>query len=133
MITETTLASEQDNLKESKEGVRLMTVHAAKGLEFEHIFIAGLEDGLFPHSRSNETENLEEKMEEERRLFYVAVTRAKEKLRLSYAGTRMTFGERRVNIPSEFISDIPDPLIEAEEPLDPFAGRTNYLGNPIDY
>ncbi|HEY4506426.1 MAG TPA: UvrD-helicase domain-containing protein [Candidatus Paceibacterota bacterium] len=133
MIVETALTSEQDNLKESKNGVRLMTVHASKGLEFEYVFIAGLEQGLFPHERSSETESGEDRAEEERRLFYVAVTRAKEKLHLSYTGTRMTFGERRVNIPSEFISDIPDGLVQIQEPVDPFEGRTNYLGNPIDY
>src|SRR3989344_4660741 len=133
MIVETALTSEQDNLKESKNGGRLMTVHASKGLEFEYVFIAGLEQGLFPHERSSETESGEDRAEEERRLFYVAVTRAKEKLHLSYTGTRMTFGERRVNIPSEFISDIPDGLVQIQEPVDPFEGRTNYLGNPIDY
>jgi DNA helicase-2/ATP-dependent DNA helicase PcrA len=90
-----------------------MTVHASKGLEFRYVFITGLEDGLFPHDKQNERETGEDR-EEERRLFYVALTRAKEKLFLSFANYRTIFGSRQINTPSEFISDIPKDLLEKE-------------------
>jgi DNA helicase-2/ATP-dependent DNA helicase PcrA len=92
--------------------IKLMTVHASKGLEFKYVFVTGLEDGLFPHQRHNE--DTETDREEERRLFYVAVTRAKEKLFLSFANFRTIFGSRQINAPSEFISDIPADLLEKE-------------------
>ncbi|PIR39947.1 MAG: hypothetical protein COV33_02435 [Candidatus Zambryskibacteria bacterium CG10_big_fil_rev_8_21_14_0_10_34_34] len=112
LLEETSLASDQDSDKKEREGVRLMTVHASKGLEFAYIFVTGLEEGLFPHERD---ENLsEEEAEEERRLFYVAITRAKKKLFLSYAQTRTIFGSRGINIPSEFVLEIPDEFLEQE-------------------
>lgn len=111
-LEDTSLVSDQDEDKEEKSGVRLMTVHASKGLEFAYVFVTGLEEGLFPH---NKDENLsEEDAEEERRLFYVAITRAKKKLFLSYAQTRTIFGNRNINIPSEFILEIPDHYTERE-------------------
>lgn len=92
-----------------KNSVTLMTLHAAKGLEFPVVFIVGMEEGLFPHSRSLwETEQ----MEEERRLAYVGITRAKEFLFLSYASKRLYFGEKVNNPPSRFISDIPEHLLQ---------------------
>jgi DNA helicase-2/ATP-dependent DNA helicase PcrA len=121
LLEEAALRSDQDELDEGRSGVRLMTVHAAKGLEFAHVFVTGLEEGLFPHRRHGEAED---DNEEERRLFYVAITRAKKKAYLSYASVRTIYGSRQVNIPSEFITDIPDELFEAEEVL---AGRTIYL------
>ncbi|MEK7116636.1 MAG: UvrD-helicase domain-containing protein [Patescibacteria group bacterium] len=114
LLEDTSLASDQDGDKEEKEGVRLMTVHASKGLEFSYIFITGLEEGLFPHDRDMDENVSEEEAEEERRLFYVAVTRAKKKLFLSYAQTRTIFGSRGSNIPSEFILEIPDEFLERE-------------------
>lgn len=111
-LTDAALASDQDELKEEKNAVRLMTVHAAKGLEFDTVFIAGLEDGLFPHARLYAESQTPEEAEEERRLFYVALTRARKKLYLSYAGVRSVFGSRQVNLPSEFIFDIPEELLE---------------------
>ena len=105
------LMGEQDTLREEKEGVRLMTVHAAKGLEFEHVFVAGLEDGLFPH-RGTDDDRIKD--EEERRLFYVAMTRAKECLHLSFSLTRSRFGAANLTTPSSFLSDIPEHLIEVE-------------------
>ena len=93
--------------------IKLMTVHAAKGLEFKYVFITGLEDGLFPHQGYGEIKTLEDS-EEERRLFYVAVTRARSKLFLSFANFRTIFGARIINTPSEFISDIPADLLEKE-------------------
>jgi DNA helicase-2/ATP-dependent DNA helicase PcrA len=94
---------------ESKNAVTLMTLHAAKGLEFPIIFIIGLEEGLFPHSRSLMDTN---QLEEERRLAYVGITRAKETLYLTYASKRLYFGEKISNPPSRFISDIPEDLLE---------------------
>jgi DNA helicase-2/ATP-dependent DNA helicase PcrA len=89
--------------------VTLMTLHAAKGLEFPIVFIVGMEEGLFPHSRSLMDTN---QLEEERRLAYVGITRAKEILYLTYASSRLYFGERLSNPPSRFIMDIPENLIE---------------------
>ena len=97
--------------KKEVNGVKLMTVHASKGLEFKYVFITGLEDGLFPHQKDSETKSAEDR-EEERRLFYVALTRAKEKLFLSFTNFRTIFGSRQINAPSEFISDIPADLLE---------------------
>lgn len=110
-LEDAALASDQDELKEEKNAVRLMTVHASKGLEFEYVFISGLEDGLFPHSGFDDTKD----DEEERRLFYVALTRAKKKVFLTYASTRTIFGLQSVNVPSEFITDIDGELIEDAE------------------
>jgi DNA helicase-2/ATP-dependent DNA helicase PcrA len=115
MITDAALMSDQDNMgfNEKKEGIRLMTVHAAKGLEFENVFIVGLEQGLFPHSGFGA--NNADKEEEERRLFYVALTRAKEKLFLSFSIVRTIFGGRQMNLPSKFLSDIPEHLMKLEK------------------
>ncbi len=119
LLEDAALASDQDSLiergekKENKNAVKLMTVHASKGLEFTRVFVTGLEDGLFPHQRNGEAKTPEDQ-EEERRLFYVAVTRAKEKLFLSFANFRMIFGSRTINAPSEFIADIPADLLEKE-------------------
>jgi len=122
LLEDAALASDQDSIMFNKEksgdkketnAVKLMTVHAAKGLEFKYVFVTGLEDGLFPHERHHEKIN--EDSEEERRLFYVALTRAKEKVFLSFADFRTIFGSRQINTPSEFISDIPAKLLEKEE------------------
>ncbi|OGM09537.1 hypothetical protein A2159_00080 [Candidatus Woesebacteria bacterium RBG_13_34_9] len=92
--------------------VTLMTLHAAKGLEFSIVFIVGMEEGLFPHSRS--LFDIDE-LEEERRLAYVGITRAKDILYLTYAGRRLFFGQRTSNPPSRFIIDIPEDLLEGVE------------------
>ncbi|HSV94952.1 MAG TPA: UvrD-helicase domain-containing protein [Spirochaetia bacterium] len=94
----------------SSAKITLMTVHAAKGLEFENVFVVGLEEGLFPHSRSMLSGEKEE-IEEERRLIYVAMTRAKKKLTLSWARNRLVFGGRHSSIPSRFLSEIPEKLL----------------------
>lgn len=129
LLEEAALQSDQDELEKDRGGVRLMTVHASKGLEFDAVFIVGLEDGLFPHEKSSKDLTPEES-EEERRLFYVALTRARKKVTLSYAQVRMIYGQRQVNIPSEFIYDIPPELVEEIE-ADPFQGggreRSIYL------
>jgi DNA helicase-2/ATP-dependent DNA helicase PcrA len=119
LIEDASLASDQDSIminedkKEKINAVKLMTVHASKGLEFNYVFITGLEDGLFPNRRAGESKKAED-AEEERRLFYVALTRAREKLFLSYTNFRTIFGSRQINAPSEFISDIPADLLERE-------------------
>lgn len=113
-LTDTSLASDQDSLDGEKTGVRLMTVHASKGLEFDYVFICGLENDLFPHKGMGNSRKSGEDAEEERRLFYVAVTRAGKKLFLSYASTRTIFGTMEVNSPSEFLDDIPDKYTERE-------------------
>ena len=84
------------------------------------MFVTGLEQELFPHARVSASASAEREYEEERRLFYVAITRAKEKLYLAYAQTRTIYGSRRINIPSEFLLDISDDLIEEElfSPMD---------------
>ena len=117
LLEDASLASDQDSImieekKETKNAVKLMTVHASKGLEFKYVFITGLEDGLFPHQKHNVEAS--EDSEEERRLFYVALTRAKEKLFLSFTNFRTIFGSRQINAPSEFVSDISAGLLEKE-------------------
>jgi DNA helicase II / ATP-dependent DNA helicase PcrA len=114
-LEDAALNSDQDELKEERSAVRLMTVHASKGLEFDVVFIAGLEDGLFPHQKITKENITPAEAEEERRLFYVAITRAKKKVYLSYTQVRTIFGSRQVNIPSEFVFDIPDNLVSEEE------------------
>jgi DNA helicase II / ATP-dependent DNA helicase PcrA len=114
-LEDAALNSDQDELKEERSAVRLMTVHASKGLEFDVVFIAGLEDGLFPHQKITKEGISPAEAEEERRLFYVAITRAKKKVYLSYAQVRTIFGSRQVNIPSEFVFDIPEKLVDEEE------------------
>ena len=111
---ETTLISDQDTEDEKKEGVKLMTVHASKGLEFDTVFIVGLEHDLFPHVKIGSSKQSKEESEEERRLFYVALTRAQSKLYLSYASIRTIYGNRQLQIPSEFIGDIDESLVEFE-------------------
>ena len=117
-LIDAALQSDQDELKEEQNKVRLMTVHASKGLEFEYVFITGLEEGLFPHERLNQEKIDESAAEEERRLFYVAVTRAKKKVFLSYAGVRTVFGSRQVTVPSEFVFDVDEEFIAPEEPIE---------------
>jgi len=119
LLEDAALASDQDSLminnekKEQKNGVKLMTVHASKGLEFKYVFVTGLEDGLFPNQRDGEIK-INEDAEEERRLFYVALTRAQKKIFLCSANFRTIFGSRTINAPSEFIADIPTSLLEKE-------------------
>jgi len=114
-LTDTSLMSDQDAImdKQKKNGVRLMTVHASKGLEFKYVFIAGMEQDLFPHKSWGGDEVTDP--EEERRLFYVAVTRAKEKLYLSYSASRMIFGTRQMNLPSEFLEEIDETIADVEK------------------
>jgi len=105
------LQTDMDKLDEAVESVKLMTMHNAKGLEFEHVFIVGLEDGLLPHSRS--IDDLR-KLEEERRLLYVAITRAKKTVHLTYTRMRPIFGSMSMSVPSRFLLEIDQDLIETE-------------------
>lgn len=104
------LASDLDNLRENSDQVTLMTLHSAKGLEFPVVFIVGMEENLLPHFNST----MNGQVEEERRLFYVGITRAKEKLYLAGATKRMIFGKQQWSIPSRFISELPKELIKWE-------------------
>jgi DNA helicase-2/ATP-dependent DNA helicase PcrA len=115
LLENAALQSDQDEIKDKEEqdAVRLMTVHSAKGLEFETVFICGLEEGLFPHERLDDT-GIDH--EEERRLFYVALTRAEKKVFLSYAHIRTIYGQQKVNVPSNFINDISTEYVESENP-----------------
>ena len=105
----TSLESGELQASAGDDALQLMTIHSSKGLEFDVVFITGLEDGLCPHERSL----IEQKgIEEERRLMYVAVTRARNKLYLSLAQSRMTYGQPRYNLPSRFLDEIPEELIK---------------------
>lgn len=129
-LEEAGLMSDQDELdaKDQENKVRLMTVHSSKGLEYDNVFITGLEENLFPYERVGESENKsQEEEEEERRLFYVAVTRAKKKLYLSHVMMRTIFGARQFRTPSEFLEDIPVHLQESIDNTSAFAsGKTTY-------
>jgi DNA helicase-2/ATP-dependent DNA helicase PcrA len=118
LLDEAALQSDQDELPQKREdrpGVKLMTVHAAKGLEFPVVFVVGLEEGLFPHERDGEGDD-----EEERRLFYVALTRAEKKAYLTYAETRRIFGRPTMNVPSEFVTEMDQSLVEVVEARQPY-------------
>ena len=108
-LEQITLVSDIEEHKNNEDVVTLMTVHSAKGLEFENVFIIGLEEGIFPHKNSMD---LREDLEEERRLCYVAITRAKKKLYLVNSKKRMIFGESSYNQPSRFINEINDEYLD---------------------
>ena len=107
-LEEVALIADTDNIDQASEAVHLMTLHSAKGLEFKVVFIVGLEEGILPHSRSLIDHN---EMEEERRLMYVGITRAKEKVYLVYTRERNIYGSTQINSPSRFLDDIPENLI----------------------
>lgn len=113
-LEEVALVADIDSLDENQDYVVLMTLHSAKGLEFPHVYLAGLEDGLFPSSMCVDDP---EALEEERRLCYVGITRAEQKLTVSYAKQRMLRGEIRFNPMSRFLSEIPIELIETEKKM----------------
>ena len=108
-LEDVALIQEADNIDKGAHAVHLMTLHAAKGLEFRVVFILGLEEGIFPHGRAMISPA---ELEEERRLAYVGITRAKEKLYLLWAQSRMHFGDLQVNLPSRFIKEIPHEITE---------------------
>src|SRR5206468_76317 len=106
------LYTDQDSLRDDDDLVTLMTLHNAKGLEYGTVIVIGCEEGVFPHSRSIDEGNLEE----ERRLCYVGITRAKRRLYLTSARRRNLYGAGRHNLPSRFLSELPDELSERHEP-----------------
>jgi len=108
-LEEVALATDTDNIDQNKDAVHLMTLHSAKGLEFKMVFIVGLEEGILPHSLSMISR---EEMEEERRLMYVGITRAKEKVYLLFTTQRNIFGSTQSNPPSRFLDDIPPHLVQ---------------------
>src|SRR4029077_14895163 len=142
LLEETALVADQDAYEGEADAVTLITLHAAKGLEFPIVFIAGLEEGVFPHSRALDDEH---ELEEERRLAYVGITRAKKRLYLSHAWRRATWGMGGASIPSRFLLEIPAELMvgpslavdddHAEGPLDLDlvfgARRATRFGTPI--
>ena len=111
-LEEVSLASDTDEINEKSEAVHVMTIHSSKGLEFPQVFILGLEEGVFPHSRSHVSPP---ELEEERRLMYVGLTRAKEKVYLLYTEQRTLFGSTQANPPSRFLQEIPSHLIDEAE------------------
>jgi DNA helicase-2/ATP-dependent DNA helicase PcrA len=108
-LQQITLLTDADQKDPDADTVKLMTIHAAKGLEFPVVFVGGIEETLFPNAMSI---NTREELEEERRLFYVAITRAKARLFLTYANTRYKFGSLNQNEPSRFIDEIPAQYID---------------------
>ena len=109
-LQEVSLYSDQDTIRGEASLVTLMTLHNAKGLEYRAVYLIGMEEGIFPHSRSIE----EQGVEEERRLAYVGMTRAMERLTLMHASSRMLYGGRSYNLPSRFLDELPEQHIERE-------------------
>ncbi len=107
-LAQISLVTEQDNIRDAESLATLMSLHNAKGLEYDAVFVIGCEEGVFPHSRSLEEGNVEE----ERRLAYVGVTRAREKLWLTYARRRSLHGGASWNVPSRFLKELPEALVE---------------------
>lgn len=119
-LEQVSLVAQIDSLDQGEEAAVMMTIHSAKGLEFPVVFLGGLEEGIFPSSRSMLDPTL---LAEERRLCYVAITRAREKLYLTYAGQRMLYGRTQYNRPSEFFEEIPQHLLLDRDPIDPPPSR----------
>jgi DNA helicase-2/ATP-dependent DNA helicase PcrA len=127
LLEETALVADQDSYEGDADAVTLITLHAAKGLEFPVVFIAGLEEGLFPHSRALDDEK---ELEEERRLAYVGITRAKRRLFLSHAWRRSTWGMGQASVPSRFLLEIPAELMVGPDLS--AAGRAASAGDGLD-
>jgi DNA helicase-2/ATP-dependent DNA helicase PcrA len=126
-LEEVALIADTDNIDQSSKAVHLMTLHSAKGLEFKVVFIIGMEEGIFPHSRSLLNAN---ELEEERRLMYVGVTRAKLKVFLIFTNERNIFGSTQINTPSRFLEDIPEHLLEKSEVKPKMYSRQTSQDNP---
>ena len=126
-LTEISLISDLDNLRDSSGAVTLMTLHAAKGLEFDTVFITGLEEGIFPHSRTFFEPG---ELEEERRLCYVGMTRAKQRLYMLSANARLLYGNTQHNVASRFLAEIPTDLASHTGAAPSY---TNFgIENPLD-
>ena len=128
-LQQITLITDADNDTGNEDTVKLMTVHAAKGLEFDCVFVVGLEETLFPSGMSV---NTREELEEERRLFYVAVTRAKKHLWLSYANSRYRFGQLVQNDPSRFIEEMPEEKLDKSSAGGGARNQTSGWGSAYD-
>ena len=129
-LNEISLVSDIEEAKDNKDVVTMMTVHAAKGLEFDYIFLIGMEENLFPHSRSIESNN---ELEEERRLCYVAVTRAKKKLYITSCNTRMLYGLDNHNSKSRFINEISEDYLDDIKITGNTKKSTITIDNSINY
>ena len=129
-LEQVSLVADADEIDGDDSQVILMTIHAAKGLEFPAVFVIGLEDGVFPHLRSI---GEPEEMEEERRLAYVALTRAQERLYLTHAWSRTLYGGTQYNPPSRFLDEIPDELMESIEQRRPSRGGRTYGSSGTSY
>lgn len=124
-LEQVALISDVERGERNRDSVTLMTLHAAKGLEFPVVFMTGMEERLFPHVRALEDH---EQMEEERRLCYVGMTRARERLYLSNAKRRHVFGQEQFNMPSRFLGDIPEELLDSQEAVRPRSSWGQYGG-----
>lgn len=122
-LSQVSLVSDIDSYVDDSNALTLMTLHSAKGLEFDTVFLSGLEEGTFPHSRSLDAPN---EMEEERRLMYVGITRAKQNLYLSYAKRRKMWGDYKYYNPSRFLNEIPSDLINYSESDQTSSAETRY-------
>lgn len=127
-LEEVALISDLDNYSTATDAVSLMTVHAAKGLEFSTVFIAGLEEGIFPHSSSIFEPD---QLEEERRLMYVAMTRAREHLFLLHATSRLLYGQTQHNPPSRFLADIPGQAAQKPSGFNPWDQTLDSLAEEV--
>ncbi len=131
-LEEIALVSDIDSLNDSDDKVTLMTIHSAKGLEFPKVYLIGLEEGVFPGNQS--IYGGESEIEEERRLMYVAITRAKRELTITNAVTRMVFGSTSRNLTSRFLKEIPDEFCKSHTPKPSFSfGGGSSFGNSRDY
>ena len=132
-LEEVALVSDLDNAEDGSEKVLLMTLHSAKGLEFPHVYLTGLEDGIFPSYMAINSGD-EEAEEEERRLAYVGITRAKDDLTLTYSRSRLLRGEVQYNPPSRFLEEIPEELIDSGDDTAPhFGSRESQFSRIGDY
>jgi DNA helicase-2/ATP-dependent DNA helicase PcrA len=123
-LAHASLESGENQAAEGTDALQLMTVHSAKGLEFSAVFITGLEEGLFPHEQSAREDD---GLEEERRLMYVAITRARQRLYLCHAQTRMLHGQTRYNVASRFIDEIPQEVVKRlNSQMSPVMGRGRF-------
>lgn len=131
-LAEAALFTDADTATDNDDAVGLMTLHAAKGLEFPVVFIAGLEEGIFPHTPKEDSEDPDGEMEEERRLCYVGMTRAEEKLYMTASHSRMLYGNVKDNEISRFLLEIPDEFKEMDDReifrREKFTGGRNYKG-----
>ncbi|MBQ7955337.1 MAG: DNA helicase PcrA [Lachnospiraceae bacterium] len=131
-LEEVALVADIDGVSEDDNKVLLMTMHSAKGLEFPHVYMSGMEDGVFPSYMSIAADDPEEALEEERRLAYVGITRAKEELTLTYAKMRMLRGETQFNAISRFVKEIPAQLMDTPLPKSRFMENKAVETKPLD-